>query len=89
MRLLIQEIFIIPMKNLDRFTAKYYIPESQEVSVDLVDMRGQLVKPLLSGFHIAGQHQHTIETQQITGGQYLIRLQSKDQQQSLKMIVSH
>jgi hypothetical protein len=68
---------------------QYYIPESQEVSVDLVDMRGQLVKPLLLGFHIMGQHQHTIETQQLTAGQYLIRLQSKDQQQTLKMIVTH
>jgi hypothetical protein len=35
------------------------------------------------------QHHHTIETQQLTAGQYLIRLQSKDQQQTLKMIVSH
>jgi hypothetical protein len=91
MRLLHKKYFTISMRNSDKFIAKsqYYIPESQEVSVDLVDMRGQLVKPIVSGFHIAGQHQNIIETHQLMAGQYLIRLQSKSPQQILKMIVSH
>jgi hypothetical protein len=80
---------ISPNPTSGTATIEYYIPESQEVSIDLVDMRGQLVTPLLSGFHIAGQHHHAIETQPLTTGQYLIRLQSKNQQQTLKMIVSH
>ena len=79
-----------PMDEVTRI--RYELPASGEIDVDVYDAAGRRVRRLTSGYQVGGPHTLNWDGRgddgaQVADGVYFIRLQSKDGEDSQKILV--
>lgn len=66
----------------------FALTHSQHVSIQIFDIKGQLVKVLIEGEkRTAGLHQDKFELKDLQAGQYIIQLKGENFQLSEKMVI--
>ena len=56
-------------------TLNYYLNKKQNISIELFNVKGQLVKTVLkNNFRQAGEHQIKIDVDHLIAGKYMVRL---------------
>jgi hypothetical protein len=78
---------VYPNPTDDQATFTYTIGRSRNLKVDLYDLNGKLLETIDEGTRGAGHHQLQLYTGHLPPGMYVIRLQSEDSVQSLRLSV--
>lgn len=68
-------------------TIRYELPTSGEVTVQVFDRIGRLVQTLEKGFKTFGAHTIAFNASELSSGLYLVRVQSKDDVQTTKVVL--
>lgn len=66
---------------------KFGLPENSDVTVNLYDITGRLVRSLMQGFYTAGYHSLSVNASDLAGGVYILRLQTGNSSKQIKMTV--
>ncbi|GEM_PF-1339148 len=66
---------------------KYYLPESSQVNLTIVDLLGQEVQSLVNGWQSSGVHQVTFNAEHLNSGVYFYQLHAGDFTTTRKMIL--
>ncbi len=85
-------IIVYPNPSSDQFTIEYEIPEETQLSINLYGMDGRLEKKLInhSSIHPEGHFTLTLSKSedQLSRGMHLLRIESQDFTETLKIIVN-
>lgn len=66
-----------PNPSNDEVVLNYFLNETQELSIELLDFNGQLVKTIVQlGKYVAGNHKVEFDVAQLPSGIYTIRMQN-------------
>lgn len=68
-------------------TIEFFLPKSDNISINLFNIYGKSITTLFSGFMPEGDHSITYQTNDLKGGIYIYTLSSAGQVKSKKMIV--
>jgi len=78
------QVYPNPFRNF--FTLDFEMEQNDSVRVDLVDILGKTVRTVLNKPLFSGEHKVHVETHQLVGGVYFIRLQIAGKVKSLRLI---
>ena len=67
-------------------TIQYSLPHNEKVSIQLFDIQGRFVKEILNARINAGEHSFTLNNLTLSSGTYFIRIESKNNYDSKKII---
>jgi Secretion system C-terminal sorting domain len=78
-----------PVDNNSNSIAEMYIPERGNVQMDLWNAQGQKIKAIFAGTLAKGKHTITLsgKTNNLSAGIYLLKVQTKNSSQSVKVLV--
>lgn len=82
-----QVLSAFPNPATDYSLLQYALNQSAEVQIDLFDLNGQLVKPLVNAEQAAGVYDLHLVTQDLPAGMYVYRLQINGQLFQQKLVV--
>lgn len=82
-----QQLFNYPNPFNASTTILYDLDERSDVSIELFNLRGQLVALLAGGSKPAGTHQIDFRAEELAAGMYLCRLQTDDDYHVAKMLL--
>jgi len=78
-----------PNPAKDVVTIKFKINNADEVSIDLIDNKGNNIQTLVRGFYEPGTHEQKVSLQGIQAGVYVCKLKSGFFTESKKLVVQH
>ena len=78
-----------PNPATDFVTLKFKVNNTDEVSVDLLDNKGNNIKTLLKGFYQPGTHEQKVSLLGIQAGLYVCQLKSGFFTETKKLVVQH
>jgi 1,4-alpha-glucan branching enzyme len=83
------QLFVYPNPVENNSIAEIYVPERGNVQMDLWNVQGQRVRTIHNGTLAKGKHVMTLtdKTSNLPGGIYLLKLQTKNSSQSIKVII--
>jgi len=65
---------LLPNPSTGRMYLEYELTEGEEVSIDLIDMRGRVIKTLWSGQAMVGKNAQIFSCNELLAGVYLVRI---------------
>jgi hypothetical protein len=65
---------LFPNPASTQFTAKFTLPNASPVSMDITDLSGQIVKQVINNTMLSGNQQIQINTADLSGGMYFLRI---------------
>ena len=68
-----------------RTVIRYELPQSAEVRLDILNLRGEVVETLATGRQQAGSHEAVWQSSHHASGLYLVRLQAAGENRIQKM----
>jgi len=71
----------------DKTMVTFTLPTDDEVSLQLFDITGRLVKEVASGYYQSGEHQVTLDSYQLESGIYILRLANEEQSAFRKVVL--
>ncbi|HMM12850.1 MAG TPA: T9SS type A sorting domain-containing protein, partial [Bacteroidales bacterium] len=78
---------IYPNPATDNITLRYYLSESSNVDIQIIDMSGKVAHQIALGTMPAGEHLHNASISQLPKGVYLVRMQTPGMIQTERLIV--
>jgi hypothetical protein len=81
------KIKAFPNPAKDQVVLEYSLSGEAEVVIEIFTMQGVLVERLNIGIRHQGDHQHTLNTQQLVSGPYICRVWQNNEVVSTKIIV--
>lgn len=78
---------VFPNPVADMFSLDFTVPSRQQVSIDITDLNGRLVRQLFSDHVKAGTNRLTFNRDALSSGQYIIRISSNGESISHEKIV--
>ncbi|MBK9292774.1 MAG: T9SS type A sorting domain-containing protein [Bacteroidetes bacterium] len=78
---------IYPNPANDNITLRYYLSESSNVQIQILDLSGKLVQQIAHRTQAAGEHMQQINISQMPAGVYLVRMQTPTFVQTERLIV--
>jgi hypothetical protein len=85
----LRSLNIYPSPAKDLATLKYIVSESSEVTVDIYNLEGKLLKNIYSGRSTPGENRISINMESFSAGMYLVKLNAAGKQQYSNIIVTH
>ncbi|MEO0468683.1 MAG: T9SS type A sorting domain-containing protein [Bacteroidota bacterium] len=80
---------LFPNPGRGEILFSYHLNESQVISIDVFDIKGNLVKTLVKQrLHSPGDHQQSFDVGDFAAGVYSVRLRSGDQVQTRPLVVT-
>lgn len=83
----ISRISVYPNPANGLTSISYFLSKTENVSVQLIDMTGNVIKQLLSEKQTSGSHSHFLDLQNVAPGVYFIKTSIDNQKVSQKLIV--
>jgi len=77
---------IYPNPATDRVQLRFTLPENSPINIELLNANGQVLKIIKNDTFDAGKHQIELNTSSLSGGIYLIKVESQNNIQTLKLI---
>jgi len=77
----------IPNPSSQETEIRYFVPQSQQLSLRLFNLLGKEVLTIEEGVKTAGYHSIKINVEQLAAGAYFYRLQSDNQQLTKRLEV--
>jgi 5-hydroxyisourate hydrolase-like protein (transthyretin family) len=71
----------------ERTTIKYCVPEKMKIRLEVFDLKGNKVKMLVDEIIEAGTHKVEFDSNKLTNGEYIYKLETKDYFDTKKMIL--
>lgn len=65
----------------------YYLLKSEQISIDLIDLNGKLIKSISKDYGFAGKNTVTFDTYNISNGDYYIRFRTSNGDEAISKIV--
>ncbi len=65
----------------------YYLLKSEQISIDLIDLNGKLIKSIDKNYGFAGKNTVTFDTYNIPNGDYYIRFRTSNADEAISKIV--
>ena len=83
------QLFVYPNPVEDNSIAEVFIPEKGDVRMDLWNVQGQKVVDIFGGTLAKGKHTMTLsgKTDNLPAGIYLLKVQSKNKFESVKVLI--
>jgi hypothetical protein len=83
------QLFVYPNPVRPNSIAEVYIPERSNVQIDLWNIQGQKTRNIFNGTLAKGKHTITLsdKTNNLPAGIYLVKVQTKSQVQSAKILI--
>lgn len=82
----ISGISVYPNPARGLTSISYFLSKTENVSVQLLDMNGRVIKDLLSEKQASGSHSHFLDLQNVASGVYFVKTSIADQKVSQKLI---
>lgn len=79
------DLFPNPSSGLTNIT--YQLSSSKNIQIDLIDLNGKVVKPLLNENQTTGAYSHILNLTDLPKGVYFVKLSANQQKLSQKLIV--
>jgi len=76
-----------PNPSLGMIKIQYGLPEKTNVSLQVYDIQGRLVKPIFSGSKDAGYYKLQINSKDLSSGIYFLRLESEKYNATRKLLI--
>jgi len=83
----VSQISISPNPVSDIMTINYLLSKSENLSIELIDINGSVIKQLLNQKAEAGFNNHTINLQDVAKGVYFIKMASNSQKIAQKLVI--
>ncbi len=80
---------IYPNPTNGNATLEFYLKNSNNTTIDLINLNGILLKTFLNMFLESGQHKIEINTYNIPSGEYFVVVQSEQERFVFQLIVNH
>jgi hypothetical protein len=80
------ELKIYPIPTHNSVNIEFLLDETTDVMLDIFDLNGQLIKTVLTGQQIKGQHNISVSLDNIPTGIYLCRLQAGNKISTQKIV---
>jgi hypothetical protein len=71
------EVFVYPNPTNTDLHVRFNLPKEDEISIALYDMQGKLILEKNMGNKISGEHQETLDLQDLPQGTYVCRITGK------------
>ncbi|MCF8231992.1 MAG: M20/M25/M40 family metallo-hydrolase [Bacteroidales bacterium] len=84
-----KQIQLYPVPTKDRLNISFHMEESSRAVLEIKDMKGRTVKTLANKTFNKGHYQMYTTVRDLPAGQYLINLQTGNEQITKKFVVSH
>lgn len=81
-------LFAYPNPGSSSTSISFFLEQSLKISLRIFDMNGRLVKILTDATLEAGDHEITWNASDVNAGIYFVQLQSEENQERLKLIVT-
>ncbi|MEQ8927367.1 MAG: DUF1501 domain-containing protein [Fulvivirga sp.] len=78
---------IYPNPAAGKTTISFFINTENQVTIQLYDLRGKLVKTFLTERRLAGEHNESLDLRGINSGTYILKLDSGLLKESMKLII--
>jgi hypothetical protein len=79
------DLFPNPSSGLTNIS--YQLTSSKNIQIDLIDLNGKVVKPLLNENQTTGAHSHILNLTDVPKGVYFVKLSANQEKLSQKLIV--
>ncbi len=73
--------------STDKFELSFSLGYDADITLEIVDVNGKLIKTVLAGNYKAGEYRKEISTEEIPAGVYFIKLQSATMYLSEKLVI--
>jgi len=80
---------LYPNPSDRQITVQFTLPQADNISIALFDMKGRQVAALNSGAQFdAGQHTVSFDVSSLAAGHYLCNIMGDDQQSTIPMVIT-
>ncbi|MBT3208904.1 MAG: T9SS type A sorting domain-containing protein [Bacteroidetes bacterium] len=84
----VSEITVFPNPVSDLATVKFYLNERSEISINVYNLNGQIVKSEIINNQTKGNHNYSFDVEDLKSGTYVLILTTENQKYSTKFIVN-
>jgi len=83
------QLTVFPNPAADKSEIKINLEKSSEISLQLFNLQGALVKDIYKGKAAAGENRFDLSTSKLQAGMYLIKYSDGDKNSFVNLVVSH
>jgi hypothetical protein len=80
------DVRAFPNPMVNNLNINYNLKESGLVNIEVINMAGQIVKTRNEGLQTVGEHESSIDVQNLKSGSYLLKVSSSSSQKTIKIL---